>query len=90
MMPPSAGPTLRVRLKPIEFNATAAGTLLRGTISPTEACQDGLFSAVPQSIRKVKASSSHGVSRSSWVKSISSSDTTSMKLCAISITLRRL
>ncbi len=63
MMPPIAGPTLRVRLKPSEFSATAAGSLARGTISPTEACHDGLFSAVPLSIRKVKASSVHGVIR---------------------------
>jgi hypothetical protein len=60
-MPPMAGPTLRVMLKPMELSATAAGTLARGTMSPTEACQAGLFSAVPESIRKVKASSVHGV-----------------------------
>jgi hypothetical protein len=59
--PPIAGPTLRVRLKLIEFSATAAGTSVRGTMSPTAACQDGLCSAVPQPIRKVKESSSQGV-----------------------------
>ena len=56
-----AGPTLRVMLKLTLFSATAAARSRRGTISPTEACQDGLLSAVPQPIRKVKASSSHGV-----------------------------
>ena len=43
------------------LSATAAGRSARGTMSPTEACQAGLLSAVPQPIRKVKASSSQGV-----------------------------
>ncbi len=62
--PPIAGPTLRVRLKLMLFSATAAGRSDRGTISPTEACHDGLLSAVPLPIRNVKASSSQGVIRS--------------------------
>ena len=35
------------------FNATAAGRSERGTMSPTDACQEGLFSAVPQPMRNV-------------------------------------
>ena len=42
MMPPIAGPTLRERLKLTLLSATADGSTGRGTISPTEACQDGL------------------------------------------------
>jgi hypothetical protein len=61
MAPPIAGPTLRVRLNPMLFSATAAGRSSRGTMSPTEACQDGLLRAVPQPRRKVKMSRSHGV-----------------------------
>ena len=63
MMPPIAGPTLRVRLKLTLFSATAAGRAARGTISPTDACQAGLLSALPQPIRNVKVSSSQGVIR---------------------------
>ncbi|MNL65157.1 hypothetical protein D3C87_1894500 [compost metagenome] len=61
MAPPIAGPTLRVMLKPMLLSATAAGRSSRGTMSPTEACQDGLLSAVPQPMRKVKSRSSQGV-----------------------------
>ena len=62
MAPPIAGPTLRVRLKPMLFRATAEGRSVRGTMSPTEACHDGLLSAVPQPMRNVKVSSPQGVS----------------------------
>src|SRR5690606_7170858 len=72
-----------------ELRVTAAGTLARGTMSPTEACQDGLFSAVPESIRKVKASSSQGLMQPCQVKMASSTDITSMKYCATSTTGRR-
>src|ERR1041385_5537597 len=85
MTPPMAGPTLRVMLKHSELSATAAGTLARGTMSPTEACHDGLFSAVPLSIRKVKASSVHGVIQPCQVNKVSSAETTSIKVCATSI-----
>jgi len=63
MAPPIAGPTLRVILKPTLFNVTAPGRSTRGTMSPTEACQDGLFNAVPQPMRKVKKRSSQGESQ---------------------------
>jgi hypothetical protein len=63
---------------------------MRGTMSPTDACQDGLLSAVPLSIRKVKASSVHGVIQPFQVTTVSSAETTSMKTWATSITLRRL
>ena len=56
------------------FSATAAGRSARGTMSPTEACQDGLFSAVPQPIRKVKASSSQGVMQAEHRRARVSSD----------------
>ena len=44
-------------------------------MSPTEACQAGLFSAVPQPIRKVKASSSQGVISPSQATTVSVIDT---------------
>ena len=90
MAPPTAGPTLRARLKPMELMATAAGRSSRGTMSPTEACHDGLFSAVPQPSRKVKVRSSQGVMTPIQAPSASASDTASMKNCAPSITCRRL
>lgn len=71
------------------FNATAAGSTARGTISPTDACQAGPFSAAPQPMRKVKSSSSHGVIMPRHAKAVSAPDTTSMKICAAIISLRR-
>ncbi len=59
MAPPSAGATLRVMLKPTELSETAPATSCLGTMSPTEACQAGLFERRTQPIRKVKASSVH-------------------------------
>ena len=59
--PPIAGPTLRVMLKLMLLRATAAGKSERGTMSPTDACHEGLLSAVPQPIMNVKASKSQGV-----------------------------
>ena len=46
---------LRAKLKLTLLRMVAAGMSWRGTISPTEDCQAGLFSAVPQPIRNVKA-----------------------------------
>jgi len=88
-MPPRAGPTLRVMLKPILFRATAAGRSLRGTMSPTEACQEGLLSAVPLPIRNVKNSSDHGETCPTKAKIASKIETVSMKNCDSSMTLRR-
>jgi hypothetical protein len=58
-------------------------------MSPTDACQDGLFSAVPQPIRKVKNKSSHGVIRPYQAKSVSVTETASMKHCAVSMIFLR-
>ena len=88
--PPIAGPTLRVRLKPTLFSATAAGRSARGTMSPTDACQDGLLSAVPQPIRKVKARRDQGDSTPSQAARARDAETQSMKPWAISMTRRRL
>ena len=76
-------------LKPIELSVTAPGKSSRGTISPIEACQLGLNSAVPEPIRKVNTSSSQGVSRPISPSTASSSDTSAMPLCAMIITMRR-
>lgn len=89
MIPPSAGPTLRIRLNPIEFSDTASGRFSRGTISPIDACQDGLFSAVPVPKRKVKPSRTQGVSRPAKAATASATDTLNMKTCATS-RIRRL
>src|SRR5690606_8393011 len=61
IVPPTAGPMLRVTLKPMLFRITAAGRVSRGTVSRTLACQEGLFAAAPVPIRKVSASSVQGV-----------------------------
>ena len=90
MRPPIAGPTLRVRLNPTLFSTTAAGRWARGTMSPTDACQAGLLSAVPQPIRKVNPSSVQGVSTPNHATAVSATETASMKSCATSITRRRL
>ena len=63
----------------MELSATALPTLERGTMSPTEACHDGLFSAVPQPIRKVKLKSSHGVIQPSSAVTVSATETMNMK-----------
>ena len=76
-------------LKPMLFRATAVGRTLRGTMSPTEACQAGLLMAVPQPIRKVKPSRSHGVSTPPQAQAASTTDTVSMNPCADSMTQRR-
>ncbi|MNY05025.1 hypothetical protein D3C86_1377290 [compost metagenome] len=88
MIPPMAGPTLRVMLKPTLFSVTAAGKSSRGTISPTDACQDGLLSAVPQPIMKVKKSRSQGVSQPDQAKTVSSTEAVSISSCA-EIMMRR-
>ena len=59
-------------------------------MSPTEACHAGLFSAVPQPIRKVKPSSVQGVSAPNQAASVSATETASMKTWATSMTRRRL
>ncbi len=76
-------------LKPMLLSETAAGRSSRGTMSPTEACQAGLLSAVPQPMRKVKVSSSQGVMRPCQAQSVRAMETTSMKHWADSISLRR-
>ena len=89
MAPPIAGPTLRVRLKPTLLSATAEGRWARGTMSPTDACHEGLLSAVPQPIRKVKPSSAHGLSSPNQAARASPTETASMKNWAVSMTPRR-
>src|SRR5690606_31496472 len=69
--------------------ATAPGSSARGTMSPTEACQAGALSAAPQPIRKVKASSSHGVMTPAQAQAASATDTSSMNTWAPSMILRR-
>ncbi|MNL73265.1 hypothetical protein D3C87_1987050 [compost metagenome] len=76
-------------MKATLFSVTAAGTSRRGTMSPTEDCQAGLFSAVPQPIRKVKVSRSQGVISSNQAKTASPIETASMKACAVSRIRRR-
>src|SRR3546814_10212615 len=87
--PPTAGPTLRAMLKPMELNVTAPRSSGLGTKSPTEACQAGALSAVPQPIRKVKPSNSQGVSTPDQAQNASAVETTSMNPCAQSMTTRR-
>ena len=89
MTPPSAGPTLRARLKPIEFIATALGKIARGTMSPTAACQAGPLIAVAHPSAKVKASSSQGVIHPAQAVTANNADTTSIQLWQAIITLRR-
>ena len=67
----------------------APGRSLRGTISPIDACQDGLNSAVPHPMRNVKLSSNHGLSMPRKARTASISDTTIMPLWAMIITVRR-
>ena len=88
-MPPAAGPMLRIRLNPMLLSDTADDNSSRETMSPMEACHDGLCSAVPQPIMKVKTKSNQGVNQPSYAMKASRIDTTSMKDCAMSITLRR-
>src|SRR5688572_7232802 len=90
MTPPTAGPTLRDRLKPMLLSATAAGNCGRGTMSPTEACQEGLLRAVPQPSMKVKASNNQGDINPSKVVVIKAADTDSMNIWATSMARRRL
>ena len=87
--PPSAGPTLRARLKHALLSIVAAGMSSRGTMSPMEDCHAGLFSAVPHPIRKVKASRSHGPIRPNQASTARPVDAASMKPWAISMTTRR-
>lgn len=71
------------------FNVTAADRLSRGTMSPIDACHEGLWSAMPLPIRKVKARRSHGVIKPAKAKSVSRTETVSMKSCATSMIRRR-
>src|SRR5690606_22479264 len=87
--PPIAGPRLRAMLNPIELSATAPGNVARGTMSPTEACHAGPFSAAPQPLRNEKPTSSHGVIHPAKAKMASVTDTNSMKPWAASITRLR-
>src|SRR4051812_39609082 len=61
MTPPMAGPAVRAMLNARLLRATAAGKSGRFTCSPTEDCQAGLYSAVPQPRRNVSDNSVHGV-----------------------------
>ena len=88
--PPSAGPTLRAKLNPALFSIVAAGMSRRGTMSETDDCQAGLFSAVPHPIRNVKVKSSQGPIRPSHAETASATDTANMKLWAVSMTRRLL
>jgi hypothetical protein len=60
--PPSAGPTARVRLKPMPFSTIAWVRSFRGTSSGVVAAQPGKFIAVPAPIAKVSAISPQGPS----------------------------
>ena len=73
----------------MEFRLTACATSARGTMSPMEACQDGLNKAVPQPIRKVKPRSIQGVIQPAQAKTARATETTNMKTCADSMILRR-
>ena len=87
--PPSAGPTLRAKLKLTLLRMVAAGMSCRGTMSPTDDCHAGLFSAVPQPIRNVKVRRSQGPIRSNQAMTASRVETANMKPCAISRIRRR-
>ncbi len=87
-MPPSAGPTERARLKPIEFSATAEGRSDFGTSSLTMVCQAGLFSALPVPTRKVKASNPQGESMSKKAARARSAEIAQSMPCD-TITVRR-
>ena len=76
-------------LKPRLLSATAPGSSVRGTMSPTEACHAGALKAEPQPIRKVNSSNSHGVINPAEAQAARTTETTSMKHCAPSITTRR-
>ncbi len=76
-------------LKPMLLSATACASCVRGTMSPTDACQAGALNAAPQPIRKVKVSSSQGDIQPTQVNNASASDTISMNACAASMILRR-
>ena len=78
-----------MRLKPMLLRATADGRSSLGTMSPIDACHEGMCRAVPQPMEKVKLNSSHGDSRSRNAKMVSPTEATSMKICAASM-MRRL
>src|SRR5690554_885559 len=80
---------LRMMLKDIALRETAWGMSSRGTISPIEACQEGLCSAVPQPIMKVNARSSHGVMPPEKARKASPAETTIISVCATSMIRRR-
>ena len=76
-------------LKPRLLSATAPGSSVRGTMSPTEACHAGALKAEPQPIRKVNSSSSHGVIEPGPGTDREDDGDVSMKNCVPSITRRR-
>ena len=76
-------------LKPMLLSATAAGSCVRGTMSPTDACHAGPLNAAPQPIRNVNSNSSHGVISPVQAQIDKPIDTHSMNTWAPSITLRR-
>ena len=71
------------------LRATAPGNSARGTMSPTDACHAGALNAAPQPIRKVNSSNNHGVIHPDPAHTDRTTDTTSMKICAPSMILRR-
>ncbi len=76
-------------LKPMEFMATAPAIVPRGTMSPTVACQEGAFMAVPQPMRNVNPSSAHGVMCPNQAKAQSATERMNIQLWQASITRRR-
>jgi hypothetical protein len=76
-------------LKPMLLSATAPGSCVRGTMSPTDACHAGPLNAAPHPIRKVNSSSNQGVIAPVHAHTASPMETRSMNTCAPSITLRR-
>src|SRR5690606_15733904 len=80
---------LRARLNPMLLRLTALGRTERGTMSPTDACHAGPFTAVAQPIKKVRPSNIHGVSMACHAAMARTPETTSMKHWQASITLRR-
>src|SRR5690606_29315864 len=85
---PIAGPTLLAMLKPMLFSVTAPGTCVRGTMSPTEACQAGALNAVPHPMRNVKSNKNHGVMSPAQAQIASATDTISMKAWELIMTIR--
>ena len=87
--PPSAGPTLRARLKAMVLSEIACGRSRGPTVLRTDACHAGALIAVPVPTPRVMTNSSAGVIAPAWVRSASTLEIASIPHCAASITRRR-